>query len=240
MPLRKYVRKPKKNVRKAYPRTKPITTRRRPIRMGRQMSSVPFPKVRQCTFVYKQPSITISTGVAGKILTRFACNGMFDFDLDNYLGNKQPLYYDQMFGATGPYRYYKVNAWKTKITFTNLGTSALHVYYDQGAIGSVAEADTADEAQNRPGVIYRMVTGAANAKPQTIITSYKSAKSFAPRLVSQGLEYQASYNSNPINTISSTLLVTNLDATDITAFSGVVSIEHVFYATCYLQDSVLS
>ena len=166
---------------------------------------------------------------------------MYDFDQDNYLTDKQPLFYDQMFTSAGPYRYYKVNAWKTKITFTNLTDSAVHVYYDQGTIGSFAEADSAAEVQNRAGVVYRMLTGAANSKPQTVINSYKTAKSFAPRGVSSGLEYGAAYNANPANTIYSTLLVTNLDSSNTTTIiSGVVQIEHIFYATCYLQDSSLS
>lgn len=210
-------------------------------RIPPSISSVPFPKVRNCTFIYKQPSVTLtSSAINGKILTRFACNSMFDFDLDNYLGDKQPLYFDQMFGANGPYRYYKVNAWRTVITFTSLSATALHVYFDQGAIGSIVESDTATEAQNRPGVIYRMVTGSSNAKPQTTITSYRTAKSFAPRGVSSGLDYGASYNAAPVNSINSTLLVTNLDSTDLTVFQGVISISHKFYATCYLQDSILS
>lgn len=225
---------------------KPTTTRkamqtRRPMRVARPMSAIPFPKVRNCTFVYKQPSVTLtSSAINGKILLRFNCNSLFDFDADNYLGDKQPLYFDQMFGANGPYRYYKVNAWKTTLTFTNLGSTALQTYFDPGSIGSVVEADTAAEAQNRPGVIYKLVTAAANAKPQTTIVSYKTAKSFAPRTISSGLDYGASYNASPTNTISSTFLVTNLDSTDLTVYTGVASITHVFYATCYLQDSTLS
>lgn len=240
MPPRRNVRKfnPKRKVVQR-PANKPKKFNKKPMRMSRSLT-IPFPEVRQCTFLYKQPSVTINSATVGKILTRFACNGMYDFDLDNYLGNKQPMFYDQMFGALGPYRYYRVNAWRTKITYTNTSNNAQHVYFDPGAIGSVVEADTAVEVQNRPGAIYRLVTGAGNAKPQTTFTSYKTTTSFAPRNTSSGLEYGASYNSNPANTINSTLLVTNLDDTDLTVFTGVVCIEHIFYATCYLQDSTLS
>ena len=240
MPLRRNVKKyaPKRN---APARKQPKKYTKKPMRMSRTLTTVPFPKIRQCTFIYKQPSVNIpSSLINGKILIRLNANGMFDFDADNYLADKQPLFYDQMFSAVGPYRYYKVNAWKTKLTVTNLTNNALQVYYDQGTIGSIVEADTAVEAQNRPGVIYNLLTGAANAKPQCTIKSYKTTRSFAPRVVSSGLDYGASYNANPLNTITSTLLVTNLDATDFTQFNCVVTVEHVFFATCYLQDSTLS
>lgn len=237
----------KRNVKKTYKRKAPARKypkkyNKKPARIPRAISTVPFPKVRNCTFVYKAPSATVSSStLTGKLLFRMACNGMYDFDQDNYLTDKQPLFYDQMFTAAGPYRYYKVNAWKTKITFTNLTNTAVHVYFDQGTIGSVTEADTATEVQNRAGIIYRMLTGASNAKPQTVIKSYKTTRSFAPRGVSSGLDYGASYNALPLNTIYSTLLVTNLDSTDTTTIiSGVIQVEHIFYATCYLQDSSLS
>ena len=240
MPLRKYVKKVYK--RKAPARKYPKKFNKKPIRIPRTISTVPFPKIRQCTFLYKQPSISIaSSAITAKTLLRLNVNGMFDFDADNYLGDKQPLFYDQMFSAVGPYRYYKVNAWKTKIRVTNLSTTqALHCYYDQGAIGTLVESDTSTEAQQRPGCIYNFLTASANAKPQVIINSFKKTTSFAPRTVSQGLDYGASYNANPVNTITSTLLLTNLDATDATIFNVCVTIEHVFYATCYLLDSTLS
>lgn len=241
MPLRRYVRKPKKNIRKTYTAKKTKPTYRRRMPMVRRMSSNPFPKVKAVSLVYKYPGYTLNSGpLSGTILQRYKLNSMFDFDHDNTIGNKQPLYFDQLFSNDGPYRYYKVNAWKTKITVTNLTNTALHVYYDQGAIGSTSEADTQLEAQNRQGNAYRMLTGAANAKPQCTITSYKSAKSFAPKGVSSGLEYGASYNADPLNLIVGTLLVGNLSVIDLTSFSVVVTVEHTFYATCYLHDSTQS
>lgn len=235
---RKYVpRKPRKVTKVPFTRPAKRMYPRKP-RINRALSTLPFPKVRNVTFNYKYPGYTLTSGaLSGTVLQRFKLNSMFDFDSDNNLGNKQPLYFDQMFGADGPYRFYKVNAWRTTITVTNLTGTALHVYYDPGAIGSSAEADTQLEAQNRPGVIYRMLTGAANAKPQCKITSFKTTKSFAPKGVSSGLEYGAAYNADPTNLIVGTLLIGNLSVVDLTSFNVVITVQHTFYSTCYLQDA---
>lgn len=233
MPLRKYARKPK-YTRKATAKKLKAPYKKR-MRMARQMPLLPFPKIRTCTFLYKQPSISITSGALG-LIQRFRLNSLFDFDVDNNLDDKQPLYFDQMFSDTGPYKYYKVNAWKTKVTFTNTSSVPLHVYYDQGTIGSIIDADTPTEVQNRPGVQYRMVTAAANAKPQAVFTSFKTTKSFAPRGVSSGLDYGSSWNNSPNNVIIGSLLATNI-SNEVTPFTCVISVQHTFYTTCYLQDA---
>lgn len=227
--------------RKYAPKRKAMPAQRRNMRIMRPLSSIPFPKVRPVTLTYKQPSITLtSSALTGSLIARFRLNSLFDFDLDNYFDDKQPLYFDQLFSDTGPYKYYKVNAWKTTVTVTNLASVALHAYYDQGTIGSLTDADTALEANNRPGVQYRMLTASANAKPQCVFSSYKTTKSFAPRGISQGLDYGSSWNNNPANPIISTLLITNLDPASLTTFQTVVQVNHVFYATAYLQDAIRS
>ena len=35
-------------------------------------------------------------------------------------GNKQPLYYDALLSASGPYKNYKVNSWRTTYTIEQL------------------------------------------------------------------------------------------------------------------------
>lgn len=241
MPFRKKMmrpRRPKRVRRRTRTTTTTTTVRRIPRGIG---TKGPFPAVYNTQLVYKYPGYTLSSGaVSGTVLQRFILNGPYDFDFDNNLGNKQPLYYDQLFGDNGPYKYYKVNAWKTTITVTNLSSQALHVYYDQGQIGSTVDADTQVEAQNRPGNIYRMVTGAANASPQCVITSFKKTKEFAPKGVSRGLDYGASYNAVPSSQIIGALLVGNLSVTDLTSFSVVITVKHIFYTTCYLRDAFQS
>lgn len=234
-PRRKQTKKPKK----AMP-VKAMARRVRKPAIARQLA-IPFPKVRNVTLNYKYPGYTLTSGVtSGTVLQRFMLNSMFDFDFDNNLGNKQPLYYDQLFGADGPYQYYKVNAWKTTITVTNLSSQPLHVYYDQGALGSVTQADTQVEAQNRAGNIYRMITGAANARPQAIIKSFKTTKSFAPKGISSGSDFASLYTTNPIQQIIGTLLVGNLSVVDTASFNVVITVSQTFYATAYVQDGIQS
>jgi len=40
-------------------------------------------------------------------------NDMYDYDNTGEAGNKQPLYYDALLSASGPYKQYKTISWKT-------------------------------------------------------------------------------------------------------------------------------
>lgn len=112
----------------------------------------PFPKVMNTTLVYKNPSVNVtSAGISSYNYCNFALNSMFDFDQTNIIGNKQPLFYDQLLSIDGPYKNYKVNAWKTTIKFINLSDKAMFVYYD-GNLTALTETDQLNEVQNRRGV----------------------------------------------------------------------------------------
>lgn len=234
---RKYVPKPKKIV-KVAPRKKYT---KKPMRMYRRPSTVPFPKIKNCTLVYKQPSAPITCSVLNKtVIQRYRLNSLYDFDYDDTVGNKQPLYFDQLFNLDGPYKQYKVNAWKTTITVTNLSAANLNVYYDQGVLNSITDSDTAPEMQNRPGVYYKMLTSASNAKPQVTFTSYKSIRSFAAKPSSSGSDYSANYQGNPTSTVTGTLLVTHIDPLDTSSWNILVSVTHKYYVTCFQQDGTIS
>ena len=235
---RRYVRKPTKKIVKVNP-AKRYTKKR--MRMPRRIPTNPFPKVKNCTLLYKQPSITLTSGgVSGTILTRFRCNSLYDFDVDNNFLDKQPLYFDQLLSVTGPYKNYKVNAWKTTITVTNLTDRALQVYFDQGTVNSITDADTSTEVQNRQGVINKLITAQANAKPQLTFTSYRKLNSFVPKIANQATEYTGTYAADPTNLIISSLLLTNLDPASITVFQAQVSVTHTFYTTVFNYDSLNS
>lgn len=233
-PRRKQVRRPRKVVRRKAPM-------RKKMRVSRPMSLIPFPKVRNCTFVFKQPSIPItSNAINGTIIARFRCNSLYDFDYDNYFLDKQPLFFDQMFSVTGPYKSYKVNAWKTTITVTNLTDAALQVYYDPGIVNSVTDADTISEMQNRQGVQYKLITAQNNAKPQVTFKTFRKLSNYVPSIANQGLDYVGSYNSDPVNVIISSLVMARIDPSVLTTFNATVSVQHTFYTTCYNNDSLAS
>jgi len=44
---------------------------------------------------------------------------MYDYDNTGEAGNKQPLYYDALLSASGPYKQYKTISWKTTWYFMN-------------------------------------------------------------------------------------------------------------------------
>jgi len=46
-------------------------------------------------------------------------NDMYDYDNTGEAGNKQPLYYDALLSASGPYKQYKTISWKTTWYFMN-------------------------------------------------------------------------------------------------------------------------
>lgn len=237
---RKYATKPKKII-TVTGRKKYNKKFRKTMRMPRQMSSIPFPKVRPVMLVYKQPSTPITSNVInGTILTRFRCTSLYDLDVDNQYLDKQPLFYDQLLSVTGPYKGYKVNAWKTTITVTNLTDRALQVYFDQGTFNSITETDTVSELQNRQGVINKLITAQANSKPQLTFTSFKRLKDFAPKNTIQGAEFTGGFQTDPAVNVISTLLISNTDPSSLTTFTCTVTVTHVFYATLYNVDSLSS
>ena len=224
--------------------TKTTTVTKPTMSMTRRVSSNPFPRVKNVTLLYKNTSNSVSS-TTGVILNRVRCNSLADFDYDNLIGNKGPLYKDQLLSSTGPYTYYKVNSWKTTIKVINCTTALqgqtdcpLFVHFDQGTIGSFSEADTDAEIQNRPGVISKILTIPAGAKPTCYIKSYQKLSNFAP-VTSKGLEYGAAWNSNPTNTIFSTLYIRRVD-NSTTTFACAFQVTHKFYVTLYSHDAVPS
>lgn len=218
--------------------TKMVTNRKRTYRVP---SSLPFPRIKSCTLVFKQPTIPLtSSAINGTILTRFRLNSLYDFDIDNNFADKQPLYYDQLFSVTGPYKSYRVNAWKTRIVVTNLTDRAIQVYYDTGTFGSITDADTVTEIQNRPGIFYKLCTAQANASPQVIINSFKKTSQYInPRAGSDQL-LTGTFQTDPTSQIVGTILMSNNDPSSLTTFSATISVEHTFYCTLYNLDGINS
>lgn len=222
MRMRKYTRKPRKTIRKI------------PRPLGQ-----PFPKVMNTTLVYKNSSTNLaSSGLLPYQAVTWANNNMYDFDTSNVLGNKQPLYYDQLLSVDGPYKNYKVNGWKTTIKLINLSDRPLFVFFEPSTF-SYFEADTPIEIENRKGVQERLLTSASNAKPIAYFSKYTSLKSVAPKTISQGENYQAPYNANPQQQIYSSLVWKTIDGS-ITAFQVALHVSHVFYVQLYNDDSIIS
>lgn len=238
--VRKY--KPRKPARKRVafrnkPRANIRNTRKR--RPAFRLSKGPFPIRMNTQLVYKAPSTTIASGgILNYNSLTFGLNNMWDFDYSNQLGNKQPLFYDQLLSSDGPYKYYKVNAWKTTIKLINLSDKALHVYYDP-CVALVTDADTPTEIENRRGVQAFMLTAQANSKPMCTITKYQTLRSFYPNSINQSENFSGSWNASPSTNAFANLLWKTIDGS-VASFSVAVQIQHIFYVTLYNADSIIS
>jgi len=199
----------------------------------------PFPKTKNCTLVYKNPSTLFSTGALVNYNSlRIMCNGCYDFDSSNYFGDKQPLYFDSLCSDTGPYTQYKVYAWKTTIKVLSSTSNPLNVYFDPNA-SSQFDADTPTEMKNRPGVQHRMITGQANAQPYATFTKYNTLKSIVGKNQTGDSTYSGAYNANPVNAIYASLLIETATGTVVNS-DTLVSVSHVFYVQFYNRDALIS
>ena len=238
-----YRRKPKTQARKKRRQAKPMLkayNRRTRVVVPRNIARKgPFPIRMNTSLIYKGPSTTITSGgIFNYNACTFKLNDMFDFDYNNIVGNKQPLFYDQVLSQDGPYKYYKVNAWKTTIRFINLSDKAMFVYYDP-CTALITESDTPTEIQNRRGVQSFMLTAQGNAKPSCVISKYQSLKSFFPKSVNSSENFAAGYNASPSTFAYSNLLWQTMDGS-VTPYTIAFQIQHTFFCTLYNADSIIS
>lgn len=111
----------------------------------------PFHGLKHVTFIYENP-LTYGGAPAAFQSFQVALNDMYDFDKTAAVfGNKQPLYFDQLIGAAGPYRQFKVISWKTTYTVVNTSDVPITVF------GLPPHPDASDlnslaEVQAWPGV----------------------------------------------------------------------------------------
>lgn len=200
-----------------------------------------FPRILHTTLLYKDTgTISNTSGLTSYAVARLKCNSLTDLDYDNVFANKQPLFFDQLFNASvGPYKQYKVNAWKTVYKVYNTdSTRALSVYFDQGSVNTYVDADTPQEMKNRPGVISKILTPSGGAKPMCYISKYNIMKNFLG-LSRADYSLAAGFTVDPTTLIVSTLLATTIDGST-TAFSCQVEVSHIFYVTCMDIDANIS
>lgn len=233
----------RKNIKKVtYRKRRPYNKRKRVYRRAFRKipKSGPFPRILNTTMLYKNPSTTISSdGILSYKRVQFCANSMYDYDISNLLGNKQPLYHDQLLSSDGPYKQYRVNAWKTKIKILNLSDKALNCYWDPATINSWSENDQPVEMQNRRGVRYAQLTAQGNAKPYVTFTSFHKLKNVIPQVATQTTQYLGSYTANPTIGVAQTLLLETIDGST-TAYNFAVEVEHVFYVTLFDSDAIIS
>lgn len=232
--VRKYKKPYRKVVKKAPVRKRYIKKRYFPLQKG------PFPRVMHTQLVYQGNMVQdVATGMGNSYsYTQWRPTDCFDLDYSNNFGNKQLLYYDQLLTATGPYKRFIVNAWKTTLTVFNLSDQGLEVFVDTNTINSFLDTDTLSEMSNRKGVIKRVITSKDNAKPMCTISWFKSLKSIVPNARASINEWGGYFNTSPNNYITNTLACQSIDGTSTHTIR--VKIQHIFYVSLFETDSILS
>lgn len=165
------------------------------------------------------------------------CNSAFDPDGGGFFGNEQPLFYDTLLTASGPYRGYKVISWKTTYTIVNNTGSPLNCFAI-GAYGATAEFDSITEANNFPGVKRQYLTAKSGGKDTATITVTGHIKDVNAGTFTDSNNIGA-FNSNPGAIVYGGLLVSTSDGTTSTAEVH-VAVRHEMYTELQQVDAVVS
>lgn len=197
----------------------------------------PFPPKKLTYLTYESnlsPAISPITGITGVV--RIVATGLYDIDYDNYLGNKQPLYFDQLVSTNGPYRYYKVISWKTTWTIINNNDVALNVVVFPGS-SDPTDIDSIGESSNMPGtklVALTQKTGARNMATCTMTGNYKDV--WASQTGDNGV--LGTFSANPGNSVYAGLVAFHPDLTTVPSFH--VAVKHECFVELTNYDATLS
>lgn len=221
---------PYRKKKKAYRKKK--VYRKRYARKG----GIPFGLSKSCTLLYKNTSATLTPG-ATYGSQRFRLNCCFDFDYDNNFGNKQPLYFDNLLDVAGPYRSFRVNAWKVTFKIVNISSIPVTVYWQNGFLNSISEADTAGEMQNMPRVKSLQLTGNTGSKSIGTLTAYGTVKGVLGRRPDD--VFEGTYSSSPSQLINGTLGYYATDGVS-TSLQIICEMTAIQYVTLFNRDALVS
>lgn len=201
-----------------------------------QVAINPLPKVYRTTVTYPIAYNTIQTAIANYVDTRIALNDIYAFDYDANLGSGQPLFFDQLCSSTGPYKNFRVQAWRVKFTIDNLKSVNSMVVAGQGYPNN-AEADTFAELYSLPNAQKRMLQWYGGGPcARTVIEMNGKTKDFKPHDEDENLI--GSYNSSPSTIIYGALAANCIDQT--TGPSIAVMVHAEFDVEFFNQDATAS
>lgn len=199
-------------------------------------ASGPFTNKFLTTFEY-QNELTLMTGATNLTLLSVLYNSMFDFDKNGNFGNKQPLYYDQLLSASGPYKQYKVLSWVTTFTISNVTANLPLTVWLLPPMAASAEIDSAAEADNFPGVKRLYLTGGGGSKSMGSFTVKGHVKDVYPGYADDN-NIVGNYNSDPALPCYGGIIVKGADGS--TAPSVYVAVKHMALTECSFVDSIVS
>lgn len=196
----------------------------------------PFPNKLATTLLYRSGAKSLTgSAVTGTYSVQFGLNDLFDFDITNVMDNKQPLYYDTLFTATGPYTRMETKAWRTRLTVINLGAEALSIYWNgKGtAIGS-SEEDSLAEVTNRPGQQAFHLGPKGSSMDRIYIRSFGKWEDHN----TEESGTAQSYNASPSTIIYGSLFASTPSTN--TAPTFVLQVDHFFDVICTRPDATQS
>lgn len=196
----------------------------------------PFSGKKVVDLVYENGLLPVG---GASILTScpIVANGAFDVDVSNFFGNKQPLYYDTLLTASGPYQVYKVVSWKTTYTITNGNATPLNCYAI-GCAASTADFDSLAEAENYPGVKRLYLSSKGGSKDTGTITVTGNISDLNADFTNDR-GFGGAYNANPSYPCYSMLILSSADGATSTALAA-VAIKHEMFTQLQQIDSIVS
>lgn len=196
----------------------------------------PFTGKKFVTFLYEN-ALTQMGGASNVVTSIIKCNDAFDFDSSGDYGNKQPLFYDVLMSASGPYKTYKVLSWKTTYTFINNNANTPVDIFVSPPVAATAEIDSLAEMDNFPGVkrLYLTTQGGSKNMGTVVVTGnlsdvYDHSKNDA--------NFTGSYNGSPTSVVYQVALARGSDGS--TAPAVYVSIKHEAYTELNYLDAIVS
>lgn len=197
----------------------------------------PFSSKKFMTFLYENELTAIPSANVNALSVM--ANSLFDFDQTSTatFGNKQPLYYDALMSASGPYKQYKVISWKTTYTILNQSTAVPITVWAIPPISAANEIDSAAEADNFPGSKSLYLGPVGSSKNMGTVTIYGHTDDVYAAQASLDTLVGA-YNANPLSPCYQGLIIKGSDGT--TAPLVYVAVRHEAYTELGVVDSLVS
>lgn len=196
----------------------------------------PFSGKKYVTFLYEN-ALTRVGGASNVLVVTTKPNDMYDYDNSGDAGNKQPLYFDALLSASGPYKQYKVISWKTTYYLINNTTNVPVDVFVSPPIQATAEFDSLAEADNFPGVKRLRLTGYGGSKSYGQLTVTGHVKDVYPTYEGDSA-FTGNYNSSPSGIVYQNVVIRGSDGS--TAPDVYLSVKHEAYCELQLVDAIVS
>lgn len=198
----------------------------------------PFPRSKVVNLIYENSLTTGSFSGAAVGVLSTKPNSAYDYDNSSgaSFGNKQPLYYDSLFSASGPYKNYKVDSWTTTYAIVNEADAAITVFA-LPPTSATSEIDSVAEADNFPGVKRLYLTAKTGSRSFGTIRVTGNVRDVYTS-ASTDLGFVGAYNTDPAYLVYGGLYFASADGT--TALACKVAVKHVMHTTCQVVDALVS